>query len=147
MTKKAFVCNRCGHCCLGEGGIIVSPDEEERIRLFLQVSLQEFRERFTIRQNGKISLCSQENGYCIFFGESGCTIHAVKPDVCRAWPFFRGNLLDEQSWRMAQEYCPGINPDIEHAGFVKQGLAYLKKHKLKKQFSPDLANALRVDEE
>ncbi len=53
-------------------------------------------------------------------------MHPAKPTICRAWPFFRGNMVDATSWRMAQDACPGINPGPGHAGFVAQGETYLR---------------------
>ena len=66
------------------------------------------------------------------------------PDVCRAWPFFRGNLVDADSWGMALDYCPGINPEAGHAAFVREGLRYLRENGLEGDDAPDGAGALRL---
>ncbi|MFW6236578.1 MAG: YkgJ family cysteine cluster protein [Desulfovibrionales bacterium] len=126
----AFDCRMCGHCCQGTGGIVVSAGEQERIRTHLNVPMVQFLQECTIEKSGKTYLTTRPDGFCLFFGDQGCSIHAVKPDVCRAWPFFRGNLLDESSWEMAQDYCPGIRAAAGHDLFVRHGLEYLQKHGL-----------------
>ncbi|MBG0777622.1 MAG: YkgJ family cysteine cluster protein [Desulfovibrionaceae bacterium] len=115
----------CGHCCLGEGGIVMSPLDRARLAAHLGLAPEDFLARYARRSDGKTYLRTGEDGYCVFFRE-GCSVHRAKPDICRAWPFFRGNLVDEASWEMAQDFCPGINPAAGHAEFVRQGLACLR---------------------
>jgi hypothetical protein len=43
---------------------------------------------------------------------------------------------------MAQEYCPGINSDLPHLEFVRQGMLYLEHHGLVYPQSPDSPSAL-----
>jgi uncharacterized protein len=75
--------------------------------------------------NGKARIRTV-NDWCVFF-DAGCLVHPAKPSVCRVWPFFQGNMLDELSWQMAQDACPGINPRAGHAAFVHEGLHYLNE--------------------
>ena len=114
-----------------------------RLALGLDLSPEALIRTYVLYENAKPVLVSRAEGTCVFFqAEHGCTVHAHKPDVCRAWPFFRGNLEDEASWRMAQDYCPGINPDIPHQEFVRQGLIYLQGQGLVHLQSPDIPSAL-----
>jgi hypothetical protein len=77
----------------------------------------------------------------------GCGVHPGRPDVCRAWPFFRGNLVDETSWRLIQDYCPGVNPDVPFPDFVSQGRRYLKEHDLEREDQGSAPNALlKIDD-
>ena len=132
MTQKAFQCQMCGQCCHGEGGIVVTARDRARLCRFLELSEEEFARKFTEVRDGRTYLATGSHGFCIFFQpEQGCSVHSHKPDICRAWPFFLGNLKDASSWRMAQDYCPGINSEIEHAEFVRQGLAYLHSEGLR----------------
>ena len=71
---------------------------------------------------------------------------SAKPDICRAWPFFRGNLLDAESLALAKDYCPGIHPEIEWGEFARQGLNYLDAKNLSGRGAPDEAAALQVDD-
>jgi len=145
MTESVFDCRMCGHCCQGQGGIVASAPERERLAAYLNMAVEEFCDRYTEAQGKKLVLRCGENGYCVFFDpKTACTVHPAKPDVCRAWPFFRGNLIDPVSWELAQEYCPGIKPECGHAEFASQGITYLVDNGLTKTGREDEANALRI---
>ncbi len=145
-TTPSFSCKMCGHCCQGTGGIVVSPEEQERLCRFLNMELDVFLERYTVLVASKRIIKSDASGYCVFFEKGkGCSVHPSKPGVCRAWPFFRGNLMDQTSWEMAQDYCPGITKTTSHGEFVRQGLLYLESHSLN-QDKDAIANALKVDD-
>ena len=145
--NKAFECSMCGQCCHGEGGIVVSSAEQDRLSQYLDLSLEEFQARYTDKKEEKRVLKTDPQGCCIFFEQNkGCTVHPCKPDICRAWPFFRGNLIDESSWQMAQEYCPGLSRDVSHKQFVQQGLQYLRENGLiHTKSEKDAAEALIID--
>lgn len=145
MTDSVFDCKMCGHCCHGQGGIVASMPERERLAAYLGLSVDEFCAAYTQAQGAKLVLRSREDGFCVFFdAEKACTVHPAKPDVCRAWPFFRGNLVDAISWELAQDYCPGIRAASGHPEFARQGVAYLVDNGLAKQGREDEANALRI---
>jgi hypothetical protein len=147
MSERIFECQMCGNCCQGQGGIVISEPEQKRIADFLSLSLEEFLDSYTEFRNGKRCIKTRENDCCIFFHQrEGCGIHPVKPDVCRAWPFFRGNLLDEMSFELAKDYCPGIKPDADHEDFVHEGIAYLEKHALSGVRATGAANALLIED-
>ncbi|MGE4298648.1 MAG: YkgJ family cysteine cluster protein [Desulfovibrionaceae bacterium] len=141
--QSAFTCRMCGHCCEGGGGIVMARRDRDRLAAHLGLDEATMLERYAEQRNGKWYLRVGGDGFCLFFKE-GCSVHVAKPDVCRAWPFFRGNLVDEDSWAMAQEYCPGINPEAGHAAFVREGVAYIKENGLEGDDAPDSARALRL---
>ena len=124
--NTAFTCLRCGNCCQGEGGIVLTDADRNRLCNHLKMDLESFTATYVERVNGKHRLRTNAAGWCVFFTE-GCAVHPAKPTICRAWPFFRGNMVDAASWQMAQDACPGINPRSGHTGFVAQGEDYLQK--------------------
>lgn len=129
--SPVFTCRMCGQCCHGAGGIVVSPKDLLRITKALGIDAETFRQKYGEERGGKLQIRTGDDGACIFFAEGrGCTVHAGKPDVCRAWPFFRGNIVDPDSLEMAKDFCPGIRRDCDHATFAREGRAYLKKHHL-----------------
>ncbi len=134
----------CGNCCQGTGGIVVSLEEQQHLCEFLDLDLATFLDQYTEVISSKRIIKSDDSGYCVFFEkDKGCRVHPSKPKVCRAWPFFRGNLVDQTSWEMAQDSCPGISQEISHDEFVRQGLSYLASHGLTQ--TRDMgANALKV---
>lgn len=147
MTK-AFECKMCGHCCHGEGGIIMSPKDQERLARHLGMLTEEMLAEYAIDLNGKPCVRTGDDGYCVFFmQEKGCGVHTGRPDICRAWPFFRGNIIDADSWFMIQEYCPGVNPNATHEEFAKQGKEYLREHGLLRDDKTKDPNALIVSED
>ncbi|WP_243546060.1 YkgJ family cysteine cluster protein [Pseudodesulfovibrio tunisiensis] len=147
MTVKAFECRMCGHCCQGKGGIVMTEKDQVRLAAHLGISVDELLEKYTESRGGKYHLTVGDDLYCIFFKHGlGCGVHPGRPDVCRAWPFFRGNLVDKTSWEMIQDYCPGVNPDASHEEFVRQGREYLHEEDLLR-YAPGVSpNALLADE-
>lgn len=131
MSEKSFSCKRCGHCCFGRGGIVVGQRDLPRLLAYFKMEKEDFLARYTELFDGKPTLITGSDGFCYFFKEgAGCTIHEARPDVCRAWPYFRGNLIDELSFAMAKEDCPGIVKTISHAVFAHDGYAYLEDNQL-----------------
>lgn len=146
MSTIAFECRMCGHCCRGEGGIIMSEKDRTRLADHLGISVDELIAAYSEQRNGKVCLRTGDDGYCIFF-KDGCGVHPGRPDICRAWPFFRGNLIDAISWEMIQEYCPGVNPEAGHDEFVRQGKHYLREENLLRYDSGIDPNALITDDD
>lgn len=131
VTEPVFDCRMCGICCEGKGGIVVSPKDLERICAFLHMDAETFTREYGVMHNGKLKVRTGEDGNCVFFvAGKGCSVHEGKPDICRAWPFFRGNMVDPQSLHMAKDFCPGIRQNASHADFVAEGRKYLRENGL-----------------
>ena len=124
-VTAVFDCRRCGDCCRGRGGIVLRTLDEERLAVFLGIRVPDLRTRFTEFSHGKRGLVTGEDGWCVFFGSAGCAVHPAKPGVCRAWPFFRGNLVDPVSFAMAKAGCPGIREHVAFSVFSETGARYL----------------------
>lgn len=116
----SFSCTRCGRCCGGAPGFVWVTDEEIRIAAqSLEISAEEFTRRYTRRLGTRRSLNEFENGDCEFLAYDGaglarCTIHAVRPTQCRAWPFWKSNLRSRRAWDQAARSCPGMNQGEHH---------------------------------
>lgn len=145
-TEPVFDCRMCGICCEGKGGIVVSPKDLERICAFLHMDATAFESEYGIVHNGKLKVRTGDDGNCVFFvGGKGCSVHEGKPDICRAWPFFRGNMVDPESLHMAKDFCPGIRKDASHTDFVIEGRKYLQEHSLEASDPRCEARALITD--
>lgn len=141
--NAVFQCRKCGVCCEGRGGIVVSPSDLSCLAAFLHIAVGEVAARYCESSGGKLKIRTGQNGRCTFFREGrGCGVHGGKPAICRAWPFFRGNIEDPISLAMAKGFCPGIATDIGHAAFAKAGRAYLLAEGLLAQDPSCEANAL-----
>lgn len=146
-VTKTFSCRRCGKCCEGRGGIVVGPRDLPRLCAYFNLAADEVLARYTEIIGGKPTLKCGEDGFCLFFrAGQGCSIHPARPAVCRAWPFFRGNLVDEVSFAMAREDCPGISREASHAEFAREGFRYLIDYKLRVEDRFHEGRALIVDE-
>lgn len=143
MTNTAFDCRMCGHCCEGKGGIVVSPSDLQRLCDFLRMPADAVIAAYGEQAGDKLKIRCGEDGYCIFFRQGkGCIVHEGKPSICKAWPFFRGNIEDPESLALAKDFCPGINPDISHEDFAREGMTYLEKERLLASDTRTEANAL-----
>lgn len=146
-SREVFVCRRCGHCCQGQGGIVLDERDIARLCDYLGLDRATLLSRYAENVGEMPRLVSGPDGYCIFYRE-GCGVHPARPDVCRAWPFFRGNLIDPESLAMAREDCPGIDPGASHEEFARQGKAYLRRHGLaRSRAGQGVPRALVVDVE
>ena len=128
---------------MGFGGIVLGPRDLERLRRRFDMTAEAFLARYAVLHNGKHKIRTGPDGNCLFFkAQRGCSVHDDKPDVCRAWPFFRGNLVDPVSLAMAKDYCSGIRRDATHAEFVAEGKAWLDQCGLRADDPAREANAL-----
>ncbi|RQD74071.1 YkgJ family cysteine cluster protein [Desulfonatronospira sp. MSAO_Bac3] len=147
QPRPAFDCKICGQCCQGSGGIVATLAEQQKIADYLEMDLLEFQKIHVQRKGDKFFIRNNDHGWCIFFESGkGCAVHPVKPRTCRAWPFFRGNLMDESSFEMAKDFCPGIDPDADFQEFVRQGMKYLQEQGLGRELEDDAGNALRTSD-
>lgn len=111
--KLRFRCIRCGICC-GDTPqktrhILLLKEEAEEIALTIVKPVSYFSSkvdgalpyRFEMKKN-------LEDGKCVFLKENRCTAYAVRPLICRFYPF--GLKVEQNRHRVfyfANE-CPGI---------------------------------------
>lgn len=106
-----FRCKRCGDCCRGFGGTYVSRQDIEAIAAFLATDPADLIDRCCQRSGGRYLLAQRADGYCIFWDQT-CTIHPVKPRMCRRWPFIESVLADASNWGIMAALCPGMRTDV-----------------------------------
>ena len=117
-----FECIQCGQCCNGYGGTYLEASDISRIADFVGVSETEFRQRYCTLSGNRPILSQQSDGYCIFF-DRNCTIHPVKPRMCRQWPFIDSLLVDISNWHVMAGVCPGMHDNLDD----EQLLAVVRK--------------------
>lgn len=131
IRNAGFTCRRCGACCSGGNNeVAVSPDEIERLQKETCLSFEEIAEpypdwidaddgsRFTF---GWV-LRRGADGNCMFLKENRCTVYAVRPHLCRTYPF----MLDGDELIVSE--CPAVGgeptPDAaETAAALRSRLA------------------------
>jgi len=105
-----FTCTQCGDCCKGYGGTYLSSMDIESIARYLGITADQFVANYTSVSGNRRLICQGDNGYCIFWDQI-CTIHSVKPKMCRQWPYIRSILIDVGNWRAMAASCPGMKAD------------------------------------
>lgn len=111
-----FKCQQCGRCCAGPaaGFIWVTRPEIKLIADFLNITSAELRRKFLKRVGLRTTIIEDSvTRDCIFLqdeaGKKKCSIYAVRPNQCRAWPFWPDNLTSSTTWSKTAQKCPGIN--------------------------------------
>lgn len=107
-AKRLFVCTQCGDCCKGYGGTYVAEADIEAIAQFVGISADQLRTSHCVQSGGRLVLSQRPDGYCIFW-DGNCTIHDVKPRMCRNWPFIQSVVMDPSNWRIMARVCPGMD--------------------------------------
>lgn len=109
-----FKCQCCGDCCKGYGGTYISETEIDAICRYLGLEPDIFIGRYCQISGDNPVIAQGINGYCIFW-DKVCTIHPVKPRMCKNWPFIENILVDTINWQAMAASCPGIRTDFsEH---------------------------------
>lgn len=106
-----FKCTMCGDCCKGFGGTFVTKEDVDAIAGYINADSEAFVSEYCEISGGKPVLARGGNGYCVFWNKM-CTIHSVKPRMCRQWPFIRSVLADTDNWYIMAGMCPGIRTDV-----------------------------------
>ncbi len=110
-SENMFVCRKCGRCCKGYGGTFVTAEEIEAIACYRGSDPEQFVADYCRLSGGRPLLSQKADGHCIFW-DGLCTIHPVKPQMCRAWPFIESIVADPNNWLIMADSCPGIRADI-----------------------------------
>ncbi|MDY0222165.1 MAG: YkgJ family cysteine cluster protein [Desulfobacterium sp.] len=106
-----FDCTQCGQCCAGFGGTYVNNDEIRRIAAFMACDPGTFTQQYCDRSGSRWVITQGTNGSCIFF-DKNCTIHPVKPYMCRAWPFLKTIIKNPENWEAMAKSCPGMRKGV-----------------------------------
>ncbi len=110
-SSDLFKCKQCGECCKGYGGTYVTPEDIKKISGFINTDPECFIADYCAMSGKRPVLAQGKDGFCIFWDKL-CTIHPVKPRMCREWPFIRPVLLDVKNWKIMAGSCPGIHVDV-----------------------------------
>lgn len=111
-SEALFQCKQCGKCCKGYGGTYLNKNDIERISRHINADPAKFVEQFCNLSGKQPLLAQRKDKYCIFWDQI-CTIHTVKPLMCRKWPFLESILVDPANWRIMSDSCPGIQTEVD----------------------------------
>ncbi len=115
-----FDCQQCGECCKGYGGTYIRENDIDAISAYIGMSPDDFVKNCCQHSGTRLVLAQAENGYCMFWKDKLCTIHPVKPRMCRKWPFLESVLTDIVNWRTMANSCPGIRTDVPDKTIIER---------------------------
>ena len=114
-SEDIFQCQMCGECCTGFGGTYVSDEDILEISAFIGCDPSNFKKTYCNRSGTRWVLALSTTEKCIFFDkEKACTIHPVKPSMCRAWPFIQTVVNHPENWDAMAGSCPGMKKGVSH---------------------------------
>ena len=104
-----FQCTGCGACCKRPGVVEFTPLDILRISQYLEMSQEEFTQTYlSLNTDGWIVNVEDEQP-CLFLDDNQCTIHDVKPEQCRSYPFWPEIIKTRYTWKAEGAYCEGID--------------------------------------
>ena len=101
-----YQCQRCTNCCRWPGLVRVDDSDITAISAHLEVSEENFIQRYTrLRpQRDGLALIDKGNGECIFLEGRDCVVQPVKPVQCGGFP----NAWNFPGWREVCEALPVV---------------------------------------
>jgi len=115
-----FECQQCGECCNGFGGTYVTELDIINISTYIKHEPEKFASQYCDKSGSRYVLTLGSDGCCIFFDKKEqCTIHPVKPYMCKAWPFIQPVIKHPENWNAMANSCIGIKKDIPPKDLVK----------------------------
>ena len=115
-----FECQQCGDCCKGFGGTYISNNNISKIAEYINFDPEKFIEEYCDKSGSRHVLTLGKDGYCIFFDKiKQCTIHGVKPYMCRAWPFIQSVIDYPENWNIMANSCSGMKKNIPYKELVQ----------------------------
>jgi len=84
-----------------------------KIARFVDLDRNLFLKKYCVKSSNGWMVAQREDGYCHFAKDKHCSIHPVKPRICRAWPFLESVRADFSNWGAMASVCPGINKQAD----------------------------------
>ena len=105
----------CGRCCDQPGGIVyLAPTDAEKLAEHAGMDVEAWLRRdCTKTLDGRYIFRSRQgDGICIYLNEKKqCNVYQVRPQQCKAFPWWSENLRSKRSWNKVKESCPGLTAD------------------------------------
>ncbi|MDA3790490.1 MAG: YkgJ family cysteine cluster protein [Desulfobacula sp.] len=119
-VSDIFECQLCGDCCNGFGGTYVTKLDIINISRYICFDPEKFITRYCDPSGSRHVLTLGKDGFCIFFDKTDqCTIHPVKPYMCKAWPFIQTIIDHPENWNAMANSCPGMKKNIPYKDLQK----------------------------
>jgi Fe-S-cluster containining protein len=112
-TAVRFHCTKCGICC-GDTKektrhILLLKTEAEQIAKTTMQPIFKFAVKIEGKEPYSYEMKKRENGKCVFLENNRCTVYALRPLICRFYPFELKVMHNKKPMFLYTEECPGIN--------------------------------------
>ena len=108
-------CQACGRCCCWPGNVFLYPADVSRVATWLRLTQGELFVSFCRivwwfwKGQRQYRVCPRHTGNdCAFLEDGLCSIHAVKPLVCRAGPAGWHWVSNASIFSSYVRHCPGF---------------------------------------
>ena len=109
-----FACSKCGLCCgdtpTNKRHVLLLRSDVDRIATETNREISTFASEVYGKKPYLYEMHKNVDGKCVFLQENKCTLYAVRPLICRFYPF---ELTSDQkgfcTFRVTDE-CPGVCP-------------------------------------
>jgi len=154
--KIKFECiEGCTKCCKRPGYVYMTLEELKAIAEYLDSTVAVLKEKFIQQDDGAYYIENVDKP-CTFLDQekNKCSIYAVRPTQCQAYPFWGEILMKEEYWKEEGEFCKGIGKgkdlDMKKQNILYRGEAHTLHqlqlrcmHSCVKNFSPDVDGKCR----
>ena len=137
-----FECDRCALCCgdVGEKprNILLLKTEAQQISEETSKKIIEFADRTRDCRPYAYRMRKTAEGKCVFLRDSVCAVYAVRPMICRFYPFELRNGGNDVYVFLATDECPrvGEGPSLTKQHFeelFRYFVALMEKNKAQSQ--------------
>jgi hypothetical protein len=99
----------CIRCCEQKGFVYLTGDDIARIAAHLAMTRAEFKRHYLCGTAPLLRFRKPRLRQCPFLLTNGCSIHAVKPLQCKAFPYWPELMAKASERRETAKFCPGMN--------------------------------------
>ena len=108
-----FQCVKCGICCgntpTKTRHILLLKTEAEQISTATKKPISEFAVKIKDKEPYSYEMTkTAEDGTCVFLEQNQCTIYALRPLVCRFYPFELKTTNPRKHKFTPTDECPGL---------------------------------------
>lgn len=115
---KRFECQHSGHCCSvrdrGAVFVYLTQRDIETLSAFLELSPKEFNEKHCATTDSILHLSDPQRD-CQFLEHNRCAVYDARPLLCRTWPFWPKNMVDDETWKRETRGCEGVGKGRLHS--------------------------------
>ncbi len=109
-----FKCQNSGNCCKAAGYVYITPENRQKMAALLDLSLIEFQQSYTQKENGWEVIASpyfRQN--CFLDAQNKCAVYSARPQACRTYPDWPNIWETDDTLLTESKSCPGLKLAIK----------------------------------